>query len=426
MQIACAGDVTEICGAPGFGIVYRGSPPSSSAILDTPTVPVPTSTGSVTIVNQVSTTNSLNSTTVDTSTATSAGPDQGLVTVVSDINTTNLPSSTVVETSTAVTSAAGQSDQSTAATAETSSAASSVAAASTPGTSSLINSAAAATSSATAAGALSTTVAGQASSSNSSSGYLPVSITPEPSTAASPTIPAGTTGAVEPTLIAVPSCPASGPGSNNTRYVDLFDNTYDIRCGIDVVGSQRTSAHADTFLRCLQYCDLLDGCVGVTYVDTINKYNNNTNCNAYYTFDGYSFISQQVDAGLHSGVNVHGPSYGVVDPSTGQNTTDDLCAAPVTNDYGPDVYGSCYQIGCDQTINQGTGGSLLAPTVLSSLLGCSLYCSFYNTCVSVTWTGPFVAGQITANCFPKSTYNTTAATLEVGTEYAFNGKCPGQ
>lgn len=382
-----------------------------------------TPTGSVTNVNQISTTESMGSTTVEMSTATSSGPDQGLVTVVSDMATTDLLSSTVVEPITAVIPVAGQSDQSTTAAVETSSAAGSVAAASTPGIPSLIASPAAATSSSTAPGALPTT---PGSLINSSSSDLPAAYTPVPSMAASPTVPAATTGAVEPTLIAVPSCPASGPNSNNTRYVDLFDNTYDIRCGIDVVSSQRTSAHADTFLRCLQYCDLLDGCVGVTYVDTINKYNNNTNCNSYYTFEGYSSVSQQVDGYLYSGVNIHGPSYGVVDPSSGQNTTDDLCAAPITNDYGPDVYGACYQIDCDQTINQGTGGALLAPTVLSSLLACSLYCSFYNNCVSVTWNGPFVAGQSAPNCFPKSTYNTTVATAEVGTEYAFNGKCPGQ
>jgi hypothetical protein len=440
MPIACAGDVTEICGAPGYGLVYRGSPPASSVLSGTPTTAVPTSTGSATVVIQITTIDSLGSTTVETNAATSSGAYRGSVTSIPDMSTTNLSGPTIVGSDTAVTSVMGQSDQSTTVAATTSSATGPLAAASTPGNSSSIPPIAAGSSSSAALGVLSTTTVGQApsvassvissvapsvaSSIVSSSSYLPALSTPKPSIAPSPTVPAGATGAAEPTLIAVPSCPASGPNSNNTRYVDLFDHTYDIRCGIDIVGSHGTSAHADTFLRCLQYCDLLDGCVGVTYVDIINQYNNNTNCNSYYTFQGYSSVSQQVNGVLYSGVNIHGPSYGVVDPSSGENSTNDLCAPPVTYDYGPDVYGSCYQIDCGRTINQGTGGTLLAPTVLSSLLGCSLYCSFYNTCVSVTWTGPFVAGQSTANCFPKSTYNTTVATIEAGTEYAYNGKCP--
>ena len=102
-----------------------------------------------------------------------------------------------------------------------------------------------------------------------------------------------------------PDCTANPPIGNYTRYIDQFASTYDIRCGLRVDGDRAdTATHADSFVRCLQYCSLLDKCVAVTYRDGNNADNDNSNCYPYYTFRGYNTTAS---TSLHSGVNVDGP-----------------------------------------------------------------------------------------------------------------------
>ncbi|KAL8825407.1 MAG: hypothetical protein Q9191_004439 [Dirinaria sp. TL-2023a] len=205
----------------------------------------------------------------------------------------------------------------------------------------------------------------------------------------------GTGSSAEPTLTN-PTCPAN----NNTRYTDVFGTTFEVKCGRNIDGDNLYAAHADTFGKCIEYCDILSGCAAVTYLDGAQT--TQSNCYPYSTF---RFYDDQAGAdGVYSGVPVNGGT------TTGANSNQQLC----TQDDGQkitDAFGNSYTIGCNKTI---TGNDLLS-TVAHTLDGCLTYCSTYNTCVAVTFTG-YPVGSNQANCYPKSQIGTVSASQ--GIQYA--------
>lgn len=197
--------------------------------------------------------------------------------------------------------------------------------------------------------------------------------------------------------------------TNNTIYDDIFGYPYYVKCGRDIIGDNAYPAHADTFAKCLEYCDLLVGCAAVTYLDGAAQ--TDANCFPYSSFIGYS----SGPAGVYSGVPKNGTSDGAV------QATPNLCA-PDPNGYNQSVYsdyfGNDYFIGCDQNVAGAgpPGGQDLKATVADTLLGCLTYCSIYNGCVGVDFTG-FPVQQNAANCYPK--FSTGAITYQAGTQLAY-------
>jgi len=189
----------------------------------------------------------------------------------------------------------------------------------------------------------------------------------------------------------------SCPQNNNTRFTDVFGTTYDVKCGVDVIGSNLHVAHADSYAQCLEFCDILEGCAGVTFLDSTSS--TSSNCYPYASFASYSYTSEVT---LYSGIPVNGPS-------TGSNYNDVLCPQYNGTQY-VDTFGKTYNISCGFNY----GGSDLYATVTNTLEGCLTYCTTYNTCVGVDWSGP-VSGT-GANCYPKSAL--TTVTVQDQTQYA--------
>lgn len=180
------------------------------------------------------------------------------------------------------------------------------------------------------------------------------------------------------------------PQNNNTQYTDVFGNAYHVKCGLQIDGDNAYPAHADTFAKCLEYCDILEGCAAVTYQDGASA--QNSNCYPYSTF---RFYSTHGPDGVFSGVPVSGQK------SSGAGFNDALCPSKNQSTF-MDYFGNTYNIGCDQNIDGGgtSGGQDLLATVASSLEGCLTYCSTYDTCVGADWTGTVTNGN-QANCYPK-------------------------
>ena len=197
-----------------------------------------------------------------------------------------------------------------------------------------------------------------------------------------------------------PVCPAS----NNTQYTDFAGTTYNVKCGLQITGGNSYMAHADTFAKCLEYCDIVGGCAAVTYLD--GEASTDTNCFSYSTFSSYNSNSA---TNVYSGVAVNGATTGSISnvalcPGSNQTTiTDNM--------------GVSYFIGCDQTI-QGfgpPGGQALASTVTTDLDGCVQYCSDYYTCVGVVFSG-YPPAKGSENCYPQ--FSTGAVSYQAGTQYA--------
>ena len=204
----------------------------------------------------------------------------------------------------------------------------------------------------------------------------------------------------EPTITHEPACPAD----NNTRYSDIFSTTYDVRCGLQIVGNNGYPAHADTFAKCLEYCDILGGCAGVTYNN--GAASTDANCFPYTSFSGYN---NNAGTSLYSGVATNGPT-------TGSASNMVLCPQDNGANY-TDTFGNQYLIGCDLNIaGSGPNGINLRGAVAPSLDGCLLYCSIYSTCAAVDFTG-YPPPTNAANCFPKYTISGSATTA-AGTQYA--------
>ena len=192
-----------------------------------------------------------------------------------------------------------------------------------------------------------------------------------------------------PTLVGEPACPAD----NNTRKVDSLGILYDTRCGFQIAGDNAQPAHADTFSECLEFCTLLGGCAAVTYLNGNNADNTNANCYPYSTFRAYT-----LDAGapnVYSGVPVNGPT-----PIGASYNSGDVCAYAGGQGF-TDAFGKNYNIGCDQNVLGGPGGTDLKATALRSLKACLTYCSHYDTCVAVDFAGTGAVQPNAANCYPK-------------------------
>lgn len=214
-------------------------------------------------------------------------------------------------------------------------------------------------------------------------------------------------GAVPTVNSPAPSCvPSSNYVGDNTDYLDYFGYTYYIRCSQNIQSTPTDQdAHADTFEDCLEYCSLLTDCIAVTYQDPPSLPSNTSNCHPSWDFDGYTPF---VGGYIYNGVNVNGPSPGNIE-------NQDLCST--SNEQGSsydgevyyDDFGVAWSIGCD-TILVYSNAAALSATVTDTLASCIDYCSVYEDCSLVNWTGPHVNGtRNDPNCFPASTYGTPGA-----------------
>ncbi|KAA6416081.1 MAG: hypothetical protein FRX48_00800 [Lasallia pustulata] len=209
------------------------------------------------------------------------------------------------------------------------------------------------------------------------------------STAASPTNPGYTPAST-------PVCPAA----NNTQYTDFAGSVYNIKCGLQINGKNLQAVHADTFDACIEYCDILSGCAGTTYLNGAAA--TNTNCYPYSQFSSYNTNSPR---GVYSAVLANGGT------TPGSIDSQSLCPALNGSEF-KDPAGYTYRIGCDLELN----GADLAPAVTPDLSGCLQFCDTYATCVGVDF-GP---GANTVgngyNCYPKS--SVTSITYVSGNQFA--------
>lgn len=182
-----------------------------------------------------------------------------------------------------------------------------------------------------------------------------------------------------PTITSNPVC----PDNNNTRYTDVFGFTHHIRCGLGIVGDASYAAHADSFSNCLNYCDLLGGCAGVTYTD--GAASNASNCKPYTSFEGYS---PSTSIGSYSGVPING--------ATNTEGQLNVCGIGYNQTSYMDTFGKSYFIGCNQKMGSSRA---LYSMVTDTLEGCLTYCSLYSGCVGVGFTG-YPVRTDTPNCFP--------------------------
>ena len=207
-------------------------------------------------------------------------------------------------------------------------------------------------------------------------------------------------GGPEPTVTKRPSCvESSSYAGNNTKYNDIFGYSYDIRCNLDLRSTATDrDAHADSFEDCLEYCSLLTDCIAVTYQDPPDIPKAVSNCYPKWSFDGYQASGVK---GLYSGVNVNGASPGTLEI---QNlcTMDNQQGASYDGITYYDDFGTAWTIGCDTTLSIPNAVALFA-TITDTLASCVDYCSIYESCDMVNWTGPHINGTLNdPNCFPAS------------------------
>ncbi|KAL9104520.1 MAG: hypothetical protein Q9163_000551 [Psora crenata] len=230
------------------------------------------------------------------------------------------------------------------------------------------------------------------------------------SSSAAPTSAAGGSGSPStsssgPSTVYTPisSSPAC-PQNNNALYTDVLGVQYNINCGINVDGDNSQALHADTFTECILYCDMYAGCAGVTYADGNNANPaTNTNCYPYSKFRNYS--SQALQNALYVAVPAAGPN-------NATDFQDNLCTDTAYGDGSTyiGVFGTAFQIGCGKNLD----GSQLACMATDTLEACADYCSLYDGCVAVTFTGNGPPGPNQCNCNPLSTVGTSSISLNVG------------
>lgn len=182
--------------------------------------------------------------------------------------------------------------------------------------------------------------------------------------------------------------PLACPIRNNTIYINDFGTEYNALCGRYLIGDAAISSHTDTFEKCLDFCDIFGGCAGATYFSSDSS--SQANCLPYNTFTGY----REGPALLLSGVSIKGPAIN-------EFANRVLCPA-LDNQTISDPFNNSYLIGCDKTLS---GNSDIAPTVLSSLAACLLYCSLDDGCSAVVFTGyppPATGAGVSYNCFPRT------------------------
>ncbi|CAF9942655.1 hypothetical protein IMSHALPRED_004348 [Imshaugia aleurites] len=204
---------------------------------------------------------------------------------------------------------------------------------------------------------------------------------------------------------------------NNSEYTDYFGYTYDVRCNLDLQSAPTDhDAHADSFEDCLEYCSLLTDCAAVTYEDAPYTLNNLSNCHPKWDFGGYI---TSASGGVYSGVNVNGSSSGDIE-SQNLCTANNYQGASYNGLTYYDDYGIAWIIGCNNTLVI-TDSAALSTTVTDTLASCVDYCSIYDSCEMVNWTGPHANGTLDdPNCFPASAVGTAdAAGSATGFGYAF-------
>lgn len=240
---------------------------------------------------------------------------------------------------------------------------------------------------------------GPVSSPTPSSSGTPSSAAPgygNPTTSTTPT--RSPTSSPAPYSGTEPVCPAG----NNTQYTNRYGTSYEVRCGVNLIGNNAKPAHADTFSRCLEFCDILHGCAGATWIGA--RPAPESNCYPYETFTGQ--FGSAPDS-VYSGVPIGGPTNNDVGQSH-------LCPSYAGGTY-LDIFGNTYNIGCGFNAT----GTNLYDTQTNTLQGCLLHCSSYTTCVGVTFQGTDGAPLLdsnTPNCFPISSLGPIVA--QSNCEYA--------
>ncbi|KAI4193419.1 MAG: hypothetical protein LQ350_008329 [Teloschistes chrysophthalmus] len=177
------------------------------------------------------------------------------------------------------------------------------------------------------------------------------------------------------------------PGYNETTYTDNFGQPYGVHCGQELQGDLLPrSFHADSFMRCMQLCTILPGCAAVTYPgDTLDP--PRSNCYPYTLLVATRPAAQ---ADLLSARPTNGTTGGGF---ANQN----LCPGLDSQTF-KDPTGRTYTIGC----NKGTGTYAdYYATILNTLDACLTYCSLYQGCIAVTFTG-YSQGSRDPNCFPQT------------------------
>ncbi|KAL8967828.1 MAG: hypothetical protein Q9197_005215 [Variospora fuerteventurae] len=241
--------------------------------------------------------------------------------------------------------------------------------------------------------------------SQSSPTSAPPVVTPTPSSSTTP-IPASSSSnpsGPQPSYI---SGTADCPAQNGAIYTDGFGVEYEIACGVEINGDNALrAAHADTFEKCVAFCDLLPGCTAVTYPGDVGIDNAfRSNCYPYTSFIAYI---PNANPTLRSAR----PRYGA--SNTGERFNNiQLCPAYEGQSF-TDPANGVHQIGCEKGL---LGAGDLYATVLPTLESCVTYCSLYNTCVGVTFSG-YVPGDRNENCHPRSTYAQVTAQAGNSTAY---------
>ncbi|KAL8858285.1 MAG: hypothetical protein Q9178_005148 [Gyalolechia marmorata] len=189
-----------------------------------------------------------------------------------------------------------------------------------------------------------------------------------PSSSSTPVLaPSSTTNSQTPANTFAPpriSNQVSCPAQNGSIYTDFFGQTWEVRCGQNIRGSNVPAAvHADSWEKCLQFCDILGGATGVTYPggggDNTNPFS--VNC---YPYDIFTEFVSGASPTLVAARPLNG--------STGNGfNTEQLCPG-YDNITFTDVFERTYQIRCDQGF---VGGAGLAGTITKTLEGCLSYCS---------------------------------------------------
>ncbi|KAL8938042.1 MAG: hypothetical protein Q9211_003393 [Gyalolechia sp. 1 TL-2023] len=216
----------------------------------------------------------------------------------------------------------------------------------------------------------------------------------------SPPVPATTTTSDNTATTTIPpqiSGTATCPADRGAIYTDSFGQTYEIHCGQQVDGDNALSAfHADSFEKCVNICEVLGGCFAVTYPGDTGTDISRSNCYPYTSFRFYS--EQAVTDTLLSARVTNGSTSAAFANSV------QLCPN-YDNLRFTEPIGQTYTIACEQAF---VGPNDLYSTVMYTLEACAAYCSLYNTCVAVTFTG-FAAGSRDINCFLRTTVGTLAA-----------------
>ena len=170
-------------------------------------------------------------------------------------------------------------------------------------------------------------------------------------------------------MSATPVC----PGDSCSEYYDGLGTPYNVSCGLNLVGNNLLEVHADTFEGCLEYCDFLGACAGITYEQSGSS--EDKGCTPYSRVTGYTTTG--APSGLYAAVPVKGAS------GLQNSVAEDYCGSGDNGTCQTDFFGNQYLIGCTQNI----GGQNLQPAQADTLDGCMNYCGTYSGCNGVSFAG---------------------------------------